>query len=175
MSAFAIFIDAILMKANPVCLCLVFLIGAFAPAWAQLAPKPVVDPREITVEAYVDGPSALHLSLKGIYWTNGGNAKPGRHEAHNYPTYIDGKAWVPKWGKDGDDRGSDKSDTYPLTLTTTAYELEVVGISDRKGSSKKDRRTAPSPVRENGEFVINIPDPEGGAKWYKMRLRLRKP
>lgn len=132
------------------------------------------NPKEITVEAYIDGPSTLHLSLAGLYWTNGGNAKPGRHDAKNHPTYIDGKSWIPKWGKDGDDRGADKSDTYPLQLTTTEYELEVVGISDRKGRSTKDRRTEPSPVRQDGEFRIDIPDPEVGAKWYKLRLRLRK-
>ena len=155
-------------------LCFIVLVSVALSAVGQLAPKPVVNPREITVQAYVDGPSALHLSLQGLYWTNGGNAKPGRLDANNYPTYIDGKKWFPKWGKDGDDRGSDKSDVYPLVLTTTDYELEVVGISDKKDSSKKDRRTAPSPVRQNGEFVVNITDPENGAKWYKLRLRLRK-
>ena len=131
-------------------------------------------PKEITVEAYIDGPSTLHLSLEGIYWTNGGNAKPGRLGAHNYPTYINGKSWIPKWGNDGDDRGADKSDLYQLQFTTIEYELEVVGISDQQGSSKKDSRTAPSPARQNGELVVNIPDPEVGAKWYKIRLRLRK-
>ena len=132
-------------------------------------------PKEITVDAYIDGPSTLHLCLQGIYWTNGRNAKPGRHDANNYPTYINSRQWIPKWGKDGDDRGEDKSDIYPLTLTTTEYELEVAGISDRKGSSKKEPRTEPSPVRENGELVVTFPDPEVGAKWYRVRLRLRKP
>ena len=140
----------------------------------QPSPNAPANPKEITVEAYIDGPSALHLTLNGIYWTNSSNAKPGRHDAHNYPTYIDGKSWKPKWGKDGDDRGNDKSDVYPLKLTSTEYELEVVGISDKKGSSQVDRRTAPAPVRENGEFVVNITDPESGAKWYKLRLRLRR-
>lgn len=138
-------------------------------------PQGKTNPKEITIDAYIDGPSTLHLSLAGIYWTNGGNAKPGRHDAHNYPTYVDGKPWIPKWGKEGDDRGQDTSDVYPLTLTTIDYELEVMGISDRKGSSKKDRRTEPAPVRQNGEFVVNINDPENGAKWYKLRLRLRQP
>jgi hypothetical protein len=148
-------------------------IGFFVFAYGQQVA--VTNPKEITVVAYIDGPSTLHLSLKGLYWTNGVNAKPGRHEAENYPTYIDTKPWMPKWGKDGDDRGSDTSDVYPLALSSVDYELEVAGISDKKNSSKVDRRTMPSSERKDREFLVHIPDPEVGAKWYKLRLRLRKP
>jgi hypothetical protein len=152
------------------------LAGCFlaTPTFAQTSTANT-SPKEITVEAFIDGPSSLHLTLQGLYWTNGGNAKPGRHNAHNYPTYIDGKSWMPKWGKEGDDRGDDKCDIFPLRLTTVEYDLDVVGISDRKGIARKDRRTAPTAMRQNGEFVVNIPDPEVGAKWYKLRLKLRKP
>lgn len=111
--------------------------------WVGLAvgqnggPAKPPSPKEITVEALVDGPSVLHFSPTGIYWTNGGNAKPGRHEAHNYPTYVNGKAWTPKWGKDGDDRGVDQSEAYPMQIGSTEYEMEVVSISDRRGTAKK--------------------------------------
>lgn len=148
--------------------------------WVGLAvgqnagPAKPPSPKEITIEALVDGPSVLHLSPAGIYWTNGGNAKPGRHDAHNYPTYVNGRAWTPKWGKEGDDRGVDQSDTYPMQIGSTEYEMEVVSISDRRGIAKKDRRTAPSATRQNGEFLVTISDPEVGAKWYKLRLKLRK-
>jgi hypothetical protein len=137
--------------------------------------QPVVaPPTEIVIEAFVDGPSTVHLAPSGIYWTNGWAAKPGRINAKNLPTLINGKEWIPKWIKDGDDRGEDRSDTFPLALLGSEYELEVLGISDRKGSSKKEKRTPPSLVRRNGELCIDIPDPESGAKWYRLRLKIRK-
>ena len=131
-------------------------------------------PMEITFEAFVDGPSSLHITPKGVYWTNGWAAKPGRISAKNLPTTVNGKEWTPRWIKDGDDRGEDRSDLLSMTLPDTDYTLEILGISDRKGSSKKDKRTQPSLVRRNGELCVDIPDPESGAKWYRIRLKPTK-
>lgn len=110
-----------------------------------------------------------------MYWTNGWAAKPGRYGAKNYPTSINGKDWTPKWNKNGDDRGEDTSDLYALDIPQTIYELEILGISDRKGGNKKDKRTALGLVRRKGELCLDIPDPEAGAKWYKIKLKPIKP
>src|SRR5882724_2462196 len=80
----------------------------------QLAPPNVTN--QVTILAYVDGPSDLHVTRQGMYWFNGINAKPGRHEGHNDPTYVNGTPWFPKWGKPQEDRGVDKSAIYPIKL-----------------------------------------------------------
>lgn len=153
---------------------LIALACVLAPARGQEKDKPSTGPGEITVQAYVDGSSAIHLSLQGLYWTNGGNAKPGKLDGNNFATYINGKAWFPKWGRNDNDRGKDRSDVYPLQLKSTNYEVEVVSVSIRKDTPGKERRTTPIITRENAELVINIPDPESGARWYELRLNLRK-
>lgn len=129
---------------------------------------------EIVVEALVDGPSTLHIIQTGIYWTNGFAAKPGRFGAKNYPTYINSKEWTPRWAKDGDDRGEDRSDTYKMKLPFSEYQFEILAICDQKGGSSKQKRTQPSLERRNGELCVDIPDPEPGAKWYRFRLKPTK-
>lgn len=147
-----------------VCLC------SASSAWSQTSSPPL----ELVIEAFVDGPSTLHITQTGIYWTNGWAAKPGRISAQNLPTYINTKEWTPKWIKDGDDRGEDRSDTYKMNLPYSEYQFEILAIADQKGSSRKQKRTPPILVRRNGELCIDIPDPEPGAKWYRFRLKPTK-
>src|SRR5437868_14127190 len=64
---------------------------------------------DVIIEALVDGPSALHIRQGAIYWVNGGNAKPGRADLRNEPTYVNGAAWNPRWKNMKNDRGADKS------------------------------------------------------------------
>lgn len=144
------------------------VIGVF-PIFAMAQTKREV-PVELVIEAYVDGPSTLHITNEGLYWTNGWAAKPGRINAENHPTVINGKEWTPRWIKDEDDRGQDRSDIFLIELPSIEYKLEVQGISDRRGSSRKEKRTQPSLERKGGELRVIIPDPEPGPKWYKLKL-----
>ena len=129
---------------------------------------------EILVEAFVDGPSTLHVTPTGIYWTNGWAAKPGRSGANNFPTYINSREWTPQWTKGGDDRGEDRSDTFKMKLPYAGYEFELLAVCDRKGGSQKQKRTYPYLERRNGELCVEISDPEPGAKWYRFRLKPTK-
>src|SRR5579863_314147 len=61
------------------------LLFAVEPLSADPAPS---DADTVTVLTYIDGPSELHVTKEGMYWFNGSNAKPGRHEGHNYATYV---------------------------------------------------------------------------------------
>ena len=90
---------------------ILLIIGTALVSHAQPSPPP---PRyELTIEAFVDGPSSLRFTRSGFYWSNGRNAKPGRHDALNEPTYVNGKAWMPRWSKGHTDRGEDTTEPFP--------------------------------------------------------------
>jgi hypothetical protein len=57
-------------------------------------------PSAIVIEALIDGQSELRVTKDSLYWIHtGASAKPGRHEKANEPTYVNGKPWMPVWGK----------------------------------------------------------------------------
>lgn len=126
---------------------------------------------EILIEAYVDGPSALHVTPEGIQWENGENAKPGKHEFHNFPTYVNGKAWVPEWTKPDEPRGSDRSEWYPLPVGPMNLELELLAVGEKRGGTEIEERSPISMRMQEGELLVVIPDPEGGPRWYRFVLR----
>jgi len=127
----------------------------------------------ITIQAYIDGPSELHVKKTGIYWTNGRNAKPGRQDARNEPTYVNDKPWIPHWKKQKDDRGEDKSDTYSVSSRTLEFELELLAVGKKMEDTGIEKRT-PIEVRHQGyEYIVKINDPEVGARWYKFVLKHR--
>lgn len=125
---------------------------------------------EIIVRALVDGPSELIVTTNGFHWKNGMNAKPGRHEGRNEPTYINDKAWYPKWAKANEERGTDKSETYSFPLATLEMEFELLAVGDTKDVTTIEPRTQPTMSHGEGKLVISIPDPEPGSKWYVFSL-----
>ena len=129
------------------------------------------DPNEIIIEAQVDGPSALHIKPNSIYWENGVNAKPGRANLLNEPTYVNGVAWTPKWKKTKEDRGSDTTTPYRAGLGTTDLKFEVVSVTLERGQSGIEERSAVVGRREAGEYVITIPDTQSGERWYKLVIK----
>lgn len=126
---------------------------------------------DVTVEALVDGPSALHVTPTSIYWVNGENAKPGRWLMQNEPTYINGKPWKPKWQLPKMSREDDISDKYAILVGTTNLELELISVTKKRKETGIEERTPITLREEDNEMVITIPDPEPEARWYKFILR----
>ena len=120
----------------------------------------------LTVDAWVDGPSTLVIRKDGCYWVNGGNGKP-------YQTFIDGRSWAMRWTKPDKPRGEDKSDARPLQLPTIDLSSELVSVSSARGGTGIDQRTPLEFKPHGNELHIVIPDPEPGARWYKLRFRIR--
>lgn len=137
-----------------------------------LAPLPV---DALLIEAQIDGPSELRVKKDGIYWINGPNAKPGRHERQNFPTYLNGREWRPVWQEPEKDRGRDTSSTEavpgldPKTLNFTL--LSVGQTREAAGIEERDKIEVTS---KEGELAIRIPDSQGGSRWYKFELSSRK-
>ena len=138
---------------------------------AQTAPAPY----EITVEALVDGPSSLRFTRTGFYWRNVGNAKPGRHGAQNEPTYINGRPWMPKWRKPGNDRGDDTTEPNAWNIPSLDLQVELLAVTAERGKAGIENRQAIEKKRQGNEFVIQIPDPEPGSRWYKLLIRAPDP
>lgn len=126
----------------------------------------------LTIEALVDGPSTLNIAKDRIFWMNGGNAKPG---LGSEPTYINGETWTPKWGQPQAARGVDRSDNRAITLATLDLRGEVISNQEKRGVDALDRaRTAVEIKRRGDVIVVTIPDPEPGARWYKIVFREKK-
>ena len=125
---------------------------------------------EFTVEALIDGGSQLHVTPDGIYWmVPGGEAKPGKHEGANEGTYVNGSRWKPNWRLDGD-RGPDTSDVYPIKTTAPKVTVETVNVSKKRFGKNETRTPVVSSVKDD-HFVVTIRDPEGGSRWYKLRIK----
>ncbi len=134
-------------------------------------------PNELVVEGLVDGPSSFHLRPEGVYWVNGANAKPGKHEGHDEPTYINGVAWMPHWSHSKQERGADKSEIYRIDFGTTDVDYELLAVTQERGATGIEHRTEVATKHEGNEFVVTIPDPESGHRWYKfvLRKKVKKP
>ncbi len=139
-----------------------------SPAKAFGGKQKILD--SFTVEALIDGGSELHVTKEGIYWmVPGGEAKPGLHEGSNEATYVNGSRWKPKWRIKGD-RGPDTSDVYPIKTTSPKLASETVQVSKERFGKNENRTPVVSSIKDD-HFVVTIRDPEGGSRWYKLRIK----
>jgi len=130
-------------------------------------------PDELIIDAFVDGPSTLHLTPDGLYWTNGTHEKPGKWHGANEATYVNGVAWNPVWGRPQSNSGPDKSQLYPLKLNSVDVNFHLVAVTQERGEPGKEKRTPPIAKRDGVEFIVIIPDPESGPRWYRFSLKKR--
>jgi hypothetical protein len=132
-------------------------------------PKP---PKEIIVEALIDGDSELWVTSKGIYWKNVGKetAKPGRHDGKNEPTYVNGKRWMPEWGKPQEERGFDESKSFSMPIGKVNLRFELQAVGTEKGREGIDTRDAVTMSSSGDALVIRIPDHQMDSRWYRFRL-----
>lgn len=128
-------------------------------------------PQTCVIETLIDGPSELRVKKDGIYWINGGNAKPGRHDGQEEPTYVNGKSWRPNWRESEKDRGVDRSATKSvdgIDPAKTEFKLVMVGFArDSVGIEKRDQIQI---TRKGDELSIVIPDSQSGSRWYRFEL-----
>lgn len=129
----------------------------------------------ITIQAYVDGPSELHVKTGGVYWTNHDNAKVGRLDGADEPTFINGKVWTLRWGHPKNDRGDDKTGIYGLTLPGLEFDFKLLSVGKKKEDMGIESRSAIELRRQGDEFIVRIPDREPGARWYKFVVTPKKP
>jgi len=139
-------------------------------AVAASAEPPSTEAPRTTVEALIDGPSELRVTQTGIYWINIRNAKPGRHERRDEPTYVNDKPWKPAWKKPGEERGSDTSDPYPLKLDPGHLQFELLAVGDTHGATGIQKRSPITVKKVGADLSILIPDPESGSRWYRFAL-----
>lgn len=122
---------------------------------------------EVIVKALVDGPSEFIVTTNGFQWKNGMNAKPGKHEGRNEPTYIHATSWYPVWGAGSGERGTDTSDVFPWPVKSSRFDFELLAIGDTPNATTVEPRTSPTiSYGVDGSMIISIPDPESGSKWY---------
>ncbi len=127
-------------------------------------------PEPITIEAYIDGNTSLHVGKNGLHWVTRGNvAKPGLHEGSDFPTYINKKRWIPQWQSTGS-RGTDVSGAYALATAAPNLKIENIKVSKERYGRHEEGRTPVKAFVKDDQFVVEIADPESGARWYSFRL-----
>ena len=123
-----------------------------------------------TVEALIDGGTQLHVTKEGIYWmVPGGEAKPGLHEGSKEATYVNGSRWKPVWRLAGT-RGPDTCEVYPIKTTSPKLVAETVLVSKERFGRNEQRTPIQTSVKDD-HLVVTIRDPEGGSRWYKIRIK----
>jgi hypothetical protein len=138
---------------------------------AALVPVCAAPVEEIVVEALVDGDSTFHVRPETVWWESGEVFKPGKWSGQDQPTFINGIAWTPRWRDDKNAKGRDKTASYSITLKSTELTFELLSVTDQRGGTGIEQRSAVTAKQEGGHFVVRIPDPENGARWYKFAIR----
>ena len=153
---------------------LLLLLTAFAVLFFPNVARADLLPTELVIEALVDGPSMFHVRADGVFWENGDNGKPGKHAGHDEPTYINGAAWTPRWGKSRELRGRDKTEMNRINLGSIDLEFELIAVTQHRGETGIEQRSEIATKVDRNDFVITIPDPEPGSRWYKFVVRKKK-
>ncbi len=127
--------------------------------------------RSLVVEVLIDGDSEFIVTPQGICWRSKGVAKPGRHGGKNLPTLINGKPWMPVWGKPAEERGRDMTQVLPLKIDTAKLQLQLLAIGPKPGGNTMEKRDPVTLQRVGKNLIVTIPDHQGGSRWYRFALR----
>lgn len=147
-------------------------VKAGVPITGLLKPQPV---ETLLVEALIDGPSELRVKKDGVYWINGPNAKPGRHERQNQPTYLNGRPWQPVWQAPDKERGEDTSATEMVAgLEPSGFTFKLISVGETREATGVEKRDRLEVSTKDGELSIRIPDSQRGSCWYKFELTKEK-
>jgi hypothetical protein len=136
----------------------------------NFTPRVQVQPGEIQIIALIDGITELHVTKTGLFWVNGMYAKPGMHEPGNFPTYINGQPWIPRWHKPGTRRGVDTCDPFALPVPSLDLDLELIAVGEKPDAKGIEPRSPITVSRNGDELIVTIPEPEWGSRWYNFAL-----
>ena len=130
--------------------------------------------KSFTIKALIDGDTKLVITPKGIFWRNGRVKKLGKSRGNNDPTLINGKPWLPVWGKPHTTKGRDETKPFPLRIGRISnVSVKTIAIATEKNKSGIRRRT-PITVYQSGEnWIVSIPDREPGCMWYTLRITIK--
>lgn len=145
--------------------------GAASPVPATPESTIISGNSPIVIEALIDGPSELRIKPDGIYWRNLANAKPGKHEGQDAPTYINGREWKPVWTTPDDERGADFSEVETLKgVEPLKLRFKLLAVTSTRGFTGMDKRDEVVVHQVGDELAILIPDSQKGSRWYKFEL-----
>jgi len=130
---------------------------------------PVPSPT-ITIEAYIDGISRLIIRDNTVQWYHIEWVAPGLHGGSNFPTYINGLAWMPWTDLDEPRCGGCYSSIFenlspPLPQSEATIELGL--IRSRHVTSIYQYPSADNDYTLIVEFDDGLP---GGPDWYEVEI-----
>jgi len=68
----------------------------------------------------------------------------------------------------------DKTASYSIAMKTIELEFELLAVTAERGGVGIEKRSPVTAGPEERHFVVRIPDPEGGGRWYKFAIRKKK-
>jgi hypothetical protein len=118
----------------------------------------------VRVRAFIDGYSTLVLRDGAVQWEHRENALPGKHNNHNYPTYINGLPWTPQWPQ-GNDSAEFRFHQIRLPETGVPVARLLEWNSDRPADEESVLLST-----EEGEVRLEIDDTAEGSTWYEATI-----
>lgn len=125
---------------------------------------------ELVIQALIDGHSTLLVEAAGLHWSVERFAKLGQHQGPREPTYVNGLPWQPIWYRSEKTHGSDISRLYPFRIDLKSLRLKSATISIVRNGNPLPPSEAVKVSKQGGVMTINIPDNDGGSRWYTIRL-----
>jgi hypothetical protein len=132
----------------------------------QPTTRPVSD--TMTVEFQSEGGCILQIFAAGMHWNAFLPEKPGRCGGANYPTYVDGKPWLPVWTNIG--LNQDTTDVFPVPIGAGPLDYEVIGIAPRRGEPGITKRPPVTFSSSAEGSVLHLDDARGVPMWYSIRF-----
>ena len=130
-----------------------------------LGPRPP-SAEGLLIEALIDGDTELWVTPTGISWRSLGVAKPGRHGGRNEPTWVNGRKWMPIWGKPKEERGFDATRPYAVRVGSINLTLRLLAVGRERGAKGIERRSPVRTQRIGRTLVIMFPDKQAEPRWY---------
>jgi len=115
----------------------------------------------LTIRTYIDGSDVIKVSGNSVWFEHEEFDLPGRNGGVNYPTYINGVAWMPEW--------TDKTSAPYTAVNPRFWPLNPQKIKLLKRIGRGSATVVDTPTTASGTLAIRIDDnAEGGAAWYEV-------
>jgi hypothetical protein len=115
----------------------------------------------LKIECFIDGKDQILLRDGRLWYAHEEHELPGKWNGNDLPTYVNSKAWRPRWL-------FSQSSRYRLP-PAERFEATTGNIDARSLTPRGDVSVTEYPTKGNGmTLVISIDDRAPGAAWYEI-------
>ena len=117
----------------------------------------------VTIKSWIDGGDYIHIRDNEVWFVHEACDLPGRNGKNDFPTYVNGVAWKPKW------EGGDKPKSNTYTIPKAVPSLIGAKVFLRDDSQRGRVHIVEQPSEEN-EYTLKLHmgDHGQGASWCEF-------